>query len=480
MQIEINRNRDTKESIPRQITRQIEAMIMDGTLAPGSQLPTERFLASLLGVHRSTVTKSFEELRAFGLIQSSQGRGTYVSDSLWNLSASKFSEWRSYMASGLFRPTQSLLRKVRELTMDPIYLNLADGEMSADLLPADMVADMLKRSSRTLPLHYPDAKGELSLRQALSAHLLHNAGISCKPEHLLITSGAQQALHLIAQCLLSPGDSIAIEGPSYHYSLPLFGASGIRLVRIPFDRDGLLPDELHALHKMHRIKMVITMPTYHNPTGAVLPLERRRRLIEICESYRIPIVEDQTFGSITLAGEADPPLSLLALSGSKESILHIGSMSKTTAPGLRLGWMVGPASVIDRLADAKQQMDFGTSPLLQHLVETFITSNAYTEQRERVLQGLTVKRDYMLAAMEQHLQGKAEWEKPVGGYHIWCKLSQPIAETELLERGIRQGVLFVPGGVYGADKGYVRFSYARANRAEIEEGIARFARILEP
>ncbi|MBD0383394.1 aminotransferase-like domain-containing protein [Paenibacillus sedimenti] len=480
MQIEINRNRENKESIPMQITRQIEAMIVDGTLAPGSQLPTERFLASLLGVHRSTVTKSFEELRAVGLVQSAQGRGTYVSDSLWNLSSSKFSEWRSYMASGLFRPTQSLLRKVRELTMDPVYLNLADGEMSPDLLPADMVADMLKRSNRPLPLHYPDAKGELSLRQALSAHLLRTSSITCKPEHILITSGAQQALHLIAQCLLSPGDSIAIEGPSYHYSLPLFGASGIRLLRIPVDGHGLLPDELLSLHKMHRIKMVITMPTYQNPTGTVLPLERRQRLIEICEAYRIPIVEDQTFGSITLAGESDPPLPLLALSGAKESILHIGSMSKTTAPGLRLGWMVGPSSVIDRLADAKQQMDFGTSPLLQHLVETFITSSAWAQQRDKVLQGLTIKRDYMLESMKKHLTGKAEWEKPEGGYHIWCKLHEPITETELLERGIRQGVLFVPGGVYGADKGYVRLSYARANRQEIEAGIAKFASILEP
>ncbi|MFD0695076.1 PLP-dependent aminotransferase family protein [Paenibacillus sp. GCM10027628] len=480
MHIEINRNREHKESIPMQITRQIETMIVDGTLAPGSQLPTERFLASLLGVHRSTVTKSFEELRAVGLIQSAQGRGTYVSDSLWNLSASKFSEWRSYMASGLFRPTQSLLRKVRELTMDPIYLNLADGEMSPDLLPVDMVADMLKRGKRPLPLHYPDAKGELFLREALAAHLLRTSSINCKPEHILITSGAQQALHLIAQCLLSPGDSIAIEGPSYHYSLPLFGASGIRLLRIPFDRDGLLPDELLSLHKMHRIKMVITMPTYQNPTGAVLPLARRLRLIEICEAHRIPIVEDQTFGSITLAGEPAPPLPLLALSGAKESILHIGSMSKTTAPGLRLGWMVGPSSVIDRLADAKQQMDFGTSPLLQHLVETFITSSAWAEQRENVLRGLTVKRDYMLESMAKHLTGKAEWEKPTGGYHIWCKLLKPITETELLERGIRQGVLFVPGGVYGADKGYVRLSYARANRQEIEDGIAKFASILEP
>ncbi|NEW08545.1 PLP-dependent aminotransferase family protein [Paenibacillus sp. SYP-B3998] len=480
MNIEINRNRDHKESIPMQITRQIETMIVEGTLAPGSQLPTERYLSSLLGVHRSTVTKSFEELRAVGLIQSAQGRGTFVSDSLWNISASKFSEWRSYMAAGLFRPTQTLLRKVRELTMDPIYLNLADGEMSPDLLPADLVADMLKKSNLPLPLHYPDSKGEISLRQALSSHLFRTSSISCRPEHILITSGAQQALHLIAQCLLSPGDSIAIEGPSYHYSLPLFGASGIRLLRIPVDQDGLLPDELISLHKMHRIKMVITSPTYQNPTGTVLPLARRQRLIQICEEHRIPIVEDQTFGSITLTGEPDPPLPLLALSGAKESILHIGSMSKTTAPGLRLGWLVGPSSVIDRLADAKQQMDFGTSPLLQHLVETFITSSAWTEQREKVLLGLTVKRNYMLAAMDKHLTGKAEWVKPTGGYHIWCKLLQPIAETELLERGIRQGVLFVPGGVYGADKGYVRFSFARANRQEIEEGIAKFARILEP
>lgn len=473
--MKLDLDREHNEPLHQQIVRQVETLILSGELPSGSGMPTERHLASLLRIHRSTVTKAYEQLRAAGLIHSVQGRGTFVADSMWDLQTNHFPRWSQYMSSGVFRPTISLLRKVHQLTPDPSYINLADGEVSLELLPTAIMKDLLKQGDMASFMHYSDPRGERGFRQEIARHVKRQYGIEADEDEILVTSGGQQAMHLITQCLLSPGDSIAIECPSYHYSLPLFMSSGIRLLRIPVDQDGMIPSSLQELHRAHRIRMVITSPTYQNPTGVVLAKERRLELIRICRGLSIPIVEDHTFSDIRLHGEA-PPLPLIANTGVEGSVLYFGSLSKSAAPGFRIGWIIGPRSVISRMADIKQQFDFGASPLMQELTSRYLESGGWSEQLERIRTALSRNQETMLHALDRHLQGKAEWTRPGGGYHIWCRMLQPAAETSLLEEGIRQGVLMVPGRVYGAEAGYVRLSYARASEGEIAEGIARLAR----
>ncbi|MFC4766034.1 PLP-dependent aminotransferase family protein [Effusibacillus consociatus] len=472
-------DRTSKEPLFRQIARSFEKRIQSGELPPGAPLPPERKLAEELGVNRSTITAAYEELRASGLTQSVQGSGTCVSDHLWGVSPRRLPNWHQYTNGGSFLPTLPLSKRIREASADPRVINLARGQLSSDLFPEEALSDLLKSTPLTASLSYPDPKGDEIFRHTLSAHLQKHYGIEAAPEEILVVSGAQQALHLLTQCILSPGDAVAIEGPSYAYSLPLFISAGLRLFRIPLDEQGLLPDEVMSLYQKHKIRMVFANPTYQNPTGTTLSLARRKRLLQICEELRIPIVEDDAYGSLTLHGSQAPPPALMKLNQGGGSVIYLGSLSKTAAPGLRIGWVAGPRSVIERLADAKQQMDFGTSIVVQRLVESYLSSGQWERHLQRIRKELTIRRDVMLQALDQYVGDQVKWNMPEGSYHIWCRLRNAIPDREVLETGIQNRVLFLPGEIYGAERGYIRLTYAGVSESEIEEGITRFERTLQ-
>lgn len=472
-------DRSLKEPVFRQIAGQLENLILTGELAPGAKLPTERYLASLLQVHRSTVTTAYEDLRSHGLIQSKQGSGNYIRDELWDF-APNSPHWQSYIRAGGFRPTQPLMQKIRDISLHPEFINFADGELAPELLPHALLEQVLKTQPVNRWLGYSDYRGELYLRNALSDHLKAHHGIHAGADRILVTSGTQQSLHLISQCLLSQGDCIGIEGPSYFYAIPNFISAGIRLIRIPSDAEGIIPESIPDLYRKYRIKMLMLTPTYHNPTGTVLSVARRRKLLEICSDLRIVIVEDDVYGAISLRGSEAPPPPLSAMEQPHgQGVIYLGSLSKTTASGIRMGWIVGTPSVLDRLADVKQQMDFGTSTLLQQIIEPFLASGAWEEQLNLVRDVLTGNRDVMLDALRRYWGDAAEWTNPQGGYHVWCRLKRKVMDTELLEQAIRKKVIYVPGSMYGAEEaGYVRLSYARISQAAIVEGIRRLSEII--
>ncbi|WP_035102368.1 PLP-dependent aminotransferase family protein [Aneurinibacillus terranovensis] len=471
---------DRESSVPlfRQIASYFEKRIINGELSPGMPLPPERKLAEQVGVHRDTITAAYEELRAAGLIQSVRGSGTRVSEHLWGLSLKSFPNWHQYTNGGFFLPTRPLVKRMKEAGKEHNTINLAGGEPSPDLLPSKTIDSLLRQLSLPFPLGYPDPKGEKTLRRALSAHLMLNYGITADPDEILITSGAQQALLLIAQCLLRPGDAIAMEGPSYTYSLPLFASAGLRLFRLPLDEQGLLPDEVVNVYRKHRIRMVFTNPTYQNPTGTTLSLTRRKQLLTICEELRLPIVEDDAYGALTLGKSPAPPPPLHALNRQEGMVMYVGSLSKTVAPGIRIGWIIGSRAVIERLADAKQQMDFGTSAILQQLAQMYLSSTQWETHVKELRASLTFRRDAMLNALEAVVGDQVKWTVPSGSYHMWCRIPWEVDEEKLMECGIKNGVLFSPGGVYGAEKGFVRLTFAGADEATIEEGIRRFGRAI--
>ncbi|MCF8568035.1 PLP-dependent aminotransferase family protein [Alicyclobacillus tolerans] len=469
---------ESSEPVFRQIMRYFEERIIRGELSPGQSLPSERSLAEEIKVNRSTVSMAYDELRSTGLVRSVRGRGTHVSEDLWGVIPSRIPNWNLYTSKGAFLPGLPLDLRIREASNMPDIINLARSELSPDLFPVSDLQRLLGKMSLSIPLGYSDPRGARQLRETLVKHLGEQYDIHVDSDQILITTGAQQSLHLITQCLLAPGDSVVLEGPSYAYSLSLFTSAGLRLFQIPMDEYGLQPEEVVELYRRHKVRMVFVNPTYHNPTGTTLTPQRRKRLIEICSELRLPIVEDDAYSALTLDDTITPPSPLVTVEGGYNNVIYLGSMSKTVAPGLRIGWVVGPSAVIQRLADAKEQMDLGTSAISQELARTFIESE-WTTHIKKLQKNLSIRRDCMISALGRLDNKNISWTVPNGGYHVWCRTNLTAKDSDILEIGIRHKILFVPGGLYGAQRGYIKFSFARATIEEIEEGIHRFGEILK-
>lgn len=466
-------DRSSKKALYEQIADHIEQRISYGEFPPGSFLPSERKLAEQFEVNRSTIISAFAELRSLGIIESRSGSGTQVSASKWGATPKHTPNWSRFVEGGSFLPNLPFLRRIREaLAHNPSLIDFASGELSGDLAPTDEIATLMSTNLYTSYLGYANPQGSTPLREALVAYLSNYRGIRTTESSILITSGSQQSLFLITQCLLSPGDAVAIEDPSYCYSLPMFQSAGLRLFRLPVDNQGIEPEDIRTLYKKHRIKMVFLNPTYQNPTGAVLSVERRKRLLDIISELGLPVVEDDPYSLTSFEGVPPVPLKAMDTMG---SILYIGSFSKIAASGLRIGWMVAPRSIVERLADARQQMDFGLSIIPQQVAGQFLQSSYLDPHLERLRIQLQFKRDLLIEALEKELPGLIEYVAPQGGLHFWCKLIPNISDAKLLEESIKKGIVFVPGSVYGSDSGYVRFTFARTKVEDIKPGIARFA-----
>ncbi len=466
---------NSKTALFRQIAIYFEQEITEGKLQPGSQLPPERKLAEILEVNRSTITSAYVELRATGLIESRQGSGYRVSETMWGVKTKQIPNWKRYAERGVFLPCAPLQFRIRQVMCQPGIVNLACGEPNEELYPNKLLAYAMSKIQVEFSLSYPEPAGLLALRMQLSHYLKENLQISVGEDEILITAGAQQALHLITQCLLNPGDAVGIEGPSYFYSLPLFQSVGLRILQIPMDKDGLILSEITQLYNRYRIKMVFTNQTLQNPTGITLSSDRRRKLLEICQKLGIPIVEDDPYHDLFFDGRKVLPIKAL---DNGHTVLYIGSLSKTVAPGLRIGWIIGPKNIVERLADAKQQMDFGTSTVVQYLASEYLKSEKRENHLEMVRTQLKYRRDVMLSHLKDfsHL---ADYIRPKGGFNIWCRLKKPVPDNDLLEACIRNGVVIRPGGVFGSELGYFRLTYANCTSNMAEQGLKRLRLALD-
>ncbi len=469
---------DSTSGIPiyKQIAHHYENLIIKGELLAGSSMPTERVLARELGVNRSTVATAYAELRASGLVISTQGSGTKVSEHLWDVYPKNMLNWNRYTGIS-FLPTQSISKRIREVSRDPNVINLVNSGVSPDLYPIDTLQNMLQNIKLTVEFGYSKILGDRSFREVLSTHLKDQYEINAHPEEILITSGAQQAFLLLTHCLLNPGDAVAIEYPSYTYTLKFFASSGIRMVRLPLDHEGLLPEEIRSLYRNHRVRMVFTNPTYQNPTGTILGIERRRQLLQICEELQIPIVEIDFMNPLTHPGHVPPPPPLIAMNDGG-LVIHIGSLSDTVAPGMRIGWVVASKAVLERLADAKHQMDLGTSAISQQMALEFINRGHWKTNVMKLQENLKSRKMVMENALRQHVGDRIKWIEVHGGGTLWCELQNAPNDRDLLEACIQEGVLVVPGTVYGAEHGFVRLAFAHQKEDKIEEGIQRFARAI--
>lgn len=470
-------DRTSKKPLYQQIVDYLERSISYGELPPGNLLPSERKLAEQMGVNRSTVVQAYEELRSSGLVESTVGSGTRVSRTKWGVTPKYLPNWRRYAEGGTFLPNLPIMRRIREvLRNNNQIIDMASGELSNDLFPNTDLSLLMKEQSFNEHLGYDDPQGFFPLRTALVSFLQRYHNIQATDSSILITSGSQQSLYLITQCLLSPGDAVAIEDPSYCYSLPMFQSAGLRIFRLPVHSDGIDPADIVSLYRQHRIRMIFLNPNYQNPTGSILDISKRTKLLEIAADLGIPIVEDDPFSLTSFEG--NPPATLKSMD-TDGIVLYIGSLSKIASSGLRIGWLIAPQSIVSRLADARQQMDFGLSIVSQWLAERFLISNHFERHIQQLHQSLAYKQKLMATALKATLEDKVTFISPQGGLNLWCKINQEVDDSKLLEEGIKRGVLFVPGSVYGSEQGYVRLSFAKPKQNEIETGITGFAQALQ-
>ncbi|MBM7609736.1 DNA-binding transcriptional MocR family regulator [Lysinibacillus composti] len=468
-------DRSAKKAIYKQLAEYMEQGIADGTFPPDKPLPSERYLAKELNVNRSTVVAAYDELEANGLIQRNRGSGTTISKDIWGIAKKRIPSWNRYIEAGSFLPNLPVTQRIRKEAVEHHLINLASGELSEDLFPLKSLREITSTRSFIGSLGYDHPQGSAILRNTLTKHVKQYRGIETTPSSILITSGAQQALHLVVQCLLKPGDAVAIENPSYNYSLPIFQSAGIKVYDLPVHQEGIHPEELLSLYKKHRIRMIFLNPSYQNPTGYLMNAQQREAILELSSEYGIPVVEDDPYSLTSFNGEKIPTLKSMDVHG---NVLYISSLSKIVASGLRIGWIIGPTSVIERLADAKQQIDFGHSSFTQWIANDFMESENFQFHMKRLVKELEKRKNQIVASLNAYLKDEIEFTVPNGGIHLWVHIKKEHNESQLLEESMKRGVIYVPGSTMSSKQGFVRFTFAREDEPSIDEGIKRFAEAL--
>ena len=256
------------------------------------------------------------------------------------------------------------------------------------------------------------------LRETIT-HILASQGLQTRPENILITAGSQQALSLVSQLLLKPGDVILVESPTYSGALDLFRALGFKVVGIPVDGQGMQVEGLEKLLQQHHPKLIYTIPNFHNPTGTCLNSARRRQLIVLADRYNIPILEDDFVGDLRYEGRTQPALKALDPGG---RVIYVSTFSKMLMPGLRVGFLVAEGPIYDCLVNFKRVNDLATSTLIQRALEAYVTVGRYQAHLRRSCQIFRKRRDVMLSAIQRYLPAGVHFDPPQGGLFIWLQL----------------------------------------------------------
>lgn len=466
-----------KSPVPlhHQIEEHIRRKISTGEWPTGFSLPSQRKLASQFEVNRSTVIAALDELKADGLLETKAGSKTVVGNNTWNILASGTPDWEGYVKSGVHSPNLQMIQVINRAESDPGIIRLGTGELSPDLLPEQELQSMMQEK-RALELGYLEPKGSYGLREAISGYLKEKQ-IDVSPESILIVSGAIQALQLIAVGLLRKGSTILHETPSYLNSIHVFQSAGMQLQGIPLDGNGMQVESIDRLKRQYDASLLYTIPSFHNPTGTVMSEERRNDLLKASHEAMLPIIEDDVYTELWF--DEEPPLPLKA-NDVNGNVIYLGSVSKCLSPGLRIGWVVGPEPVINRLADIKMQTDYGSSSVSQHLVETWIRSGNYQAHFEQVRMQLKERRDEALDVLERYFKQLATWNAPRGGFYIWLEFNEAISIKKLFDLALKEGILLNPGIIYDkTDHRHLRISYSYASKEELETGLRRVSELVQ-
>lgn len=515
-------DRESPTPIYLQISQQIRQSILDGETPGGAKLPPERRLAKLLGVNRTTIVNAYRELAADGLVTGQVGRGTVViygaredeedaDGASWPRinghmpgdivpsrpdadvhDAGARSRQTSVPWAQLFTTVTDvmddpMLRDAMTVSARPDVIRFATGIPSPEMYPIDAIRQIfdeaLDYAGSTLLQHTP-TEGYPPLRDQLSAWMERHAdaagaSIHVDPNQVVVVAGSQQGLYLLARTLIEPGDLVAVESPTYLGAAHVFRAAGARLMPIPVDNDGMQVDLLQDLLPRRRPKLIYTLPTFQNPSGTVMAMGRRLRLLDLAARYQVPIIEDDPYGALRYDGRSLPSLATIDHADGRGNVIYLSTVSKMLFPGFRIGWIAGAKPVIEQVTRMKQLVDLDTNALAQRAVCAFFERGLLDEHLNRVNKVYPQRRDRMLSALQRHTGNLIAANRPDGGIYLWCRLNEGIRVRDLLPEAAREGVAFAPGESFHVDAATgrgrfdIRLNFTLPTDDEIDEGVRR-------
>jgi 2-aminoadipate transaminase len=379
----------------------------------------------------------------------------------------------------------SAMRDLMAVTARPEVISLAGGLPDTSTFPPDTFAAVTARiaaESCAKALQYGPTDGLEETKRCI-AEVMAAEDMHADPEDVIVTTGGQQVIDLVAKTLIDPGDVVIAEGPTYPGAVPVFSSYQAEVVQIDMDAEGmrvdLLEETLDRLDREgRRPKFVYTVPSFQNPAGVTLSLPRRKRLVEVARERELLVLEDNPYGLLRYEGAPNPPL--YALDGGIY-VMYLGTFSKILSPGIRLGWVVAPAPVIEKLNLGKQAADLCTSTLSQLMVQAYFEHGRWRDYVESLTDIYRTRRDTMLDALAEHFPAQAQWTRPGGGLFIWATLPEFIDTTDLLARALRDNVAFVPGeAAYldGRGRNAMRLNFSGCHEEDIREGIRRIGEVI--
>lgn len=464
-----------------QLARAISDDVRRGRLRPGDALPGSRTLARALGVHRNTVLAAYAELQAEGWITTAEAAGTFVSRALPEVAPRRAAAARPGPPPRLGFDLNLRSNPWARAAEVAGAMPMSGGAPDVRLLPTAALARAyrraLKRHGPAL-LGYGDARGHARLRAALGGMLSALRGVAADGESLMVTRGSQAALDLVARALIAPGDVVAVEALGYKPAWTALAATGARLVPVPVDARGLDVDALAALAARERLRAVYVTPHHQYPTTAVLGAARRLELMALARSARFAVIEDDY--DFEFHYEGRPVLPLAA--GDRDGVVvYVGTLSKILAPSLRLGFLVAPPPLIERIAELRGAIDRQGDQVVECAVAELIEDGELQRHARRMRRIYLGRRDALVDAIGRRLGGALTVTPPAGGMALWARADPAIDVDAWAARALERGVQLHPARRFAFDgraRPALRLGFAALTEAELDEGVRRIAAAL--
>jgi 2-aminoadipate transaminase len=379
----------------------------------------------------------------------------------------------------------SAMRDLMAITARPEVISLAGGLPDTSTFPPQTFAAQMTRiaqESAAQALQYGPTEGFEETKDCI-LQVMGAEGMLPDPEDIIVTTGGQQAIDLVAKALVDPGDPVICEAPTYPGAVPVFCSYEAEVIQVECDEGGLRVDALETVLAElaaagRRPKFIYSVPSFQNPAGVTLEFERRRRLVELARRQEVLIVEDNPYGLLRYEGDPLPPLYQLE---GGDYVIYIGTFSKILSPGIRLGWAVAPPPVMEKIVLGKQASDLCTSTLTQYFVREYFSEGRWRDYVDSLVEIYRRRRDVMIEALEEHFPAQATWTQPEGGLFVWATLPDYIDTGDLLAKALRENVAFVPGRaayVDGRGQSSMRLNFSAVDEDEIREGVRRIGKVV--
>jgi len=476
-----------------QLRDQLRSLVHAGDLRPGDRIPASRELATMLGVHRTTVANAYAELESEGLIQGHVGRGTFIKGNGNGLkltppappvlNGSEGIRWELLFADERGEEALSrLTASAPENALSFVMARPAEEFFPVDELQICVNAVLRREATDVLKLGPSDGYGPL--KEAL-LELLRTEAIPAKDENLLVTDGCQQSLDIISKAFVRPGDTVILENPTYPGAMAIFNGARARCLGVPVQTRpepgttlGIDLEALEATLAANRVKLIVLTPDFQNPTGTSMPLASRRKVLELAGRHQVPVVEDHIYARLHAREERVPSLKQLDRSN---IVIHIDSFAKVAFPGLRVGWIVAPATAIERLRIVKQTTDLHTDQLAQSTLAEFLRRGLFTKHLAKMRKVYASRLSALDEALRKHMPEETRWTRPEGGMCMWVEFPPGFDASELLIHAKERGVLFAPGRYFYVQNplpNTLRLGYAGLDEKQIARGVATLGDVL--